>query len=83
MPTLIVWGERDGVLPVDHGQAAHEAIPGSRLEIFEDAGHLPQLDNPARFGTVVDDFMQTTEPSMFSIERWAELLRSNPDSVNA
>ena len=81
MPTLIVWGERDGVLPVDHGHAAHEHIPGSRLEIFEDAGHLPQLDDPARFVTAVDDFMVSTEPSAFSIERWAELLRSNADAV--
>ncbi len=81
MPTLIVWGERDGVLPADHGHAAHEAIPGSRLEIFDDAGHLPQLDDPGRFVRVVDDFMESTEPSMFSFERWAELLRSNGDAV--
>jgi pimeloyl-ACP methyl ester carboxylesterase len=83
MPTLIVWGERDGVLPVDHGRAAHEVIPGSRLEIFEGAGHLPQLDDPARFVRVVDDFMESTEPSAFSVERWTEMLRSNPDSVEA
>ena len=77
MPTLIVWGERDGVLPVEHGHAAQEAMPGSRLELFENAGHLPQLDDPQRFITVMDDFMATTEPSTFSIERWAELLRSH------
>jgi pimeloyl-ACP methyl ester carboxylesterase len=77
MPTLIVWGARDAVLPADHGQAAHEAIPGSRLEMFENAGHLPQLDEPGRFVTVVDDFMAATEPSAFSIERWSELLRSH------
>jgi pimeloyl-ACP methyl ester carboxylesterase len=38
MPTLIVWGEHDAVLPVDHGHAAQEAMPGIRLEIFKDAG---------------------------------------------
>ena len=81
VPTLIVWGERDGVLPVDHGHAAHEAIPGSRLEVFEEAGHLPQLDDPARFVTVVDEFMASTEPSAFSVERWAELLRSNVEAL--
>ena len=81
MPTLIVWGARDAVLPVDHGHAAQDAIPGSRLEIFEDAGHLPQLDEPGRFVDVVDDFMATSEPSSFSIERWAELLRSHADFI--
>ena len=81
MPTLIVWGERDAVLPADHGQAAHEAIPGSRLEIFEAAGHLPQLDEPGRFVTVVDDFTASTEPSAFSIERWSELLRSHAEAI--
>ena len=81
MPTLIVWGERDAVLPVDHGHAAQDAIPGSRLEIFENAGHLPQLDDPGRFITVMNDFMATTNPSTFSIERWAELLRSQAEPI--
>jgi pimeloyl-ACP methyl ester carboxylesterase len=77
MPTLIVWGERDAVLPVGHGRAAQEAMPGSRLEIFEDAGHIPQLDDPDRFVSVLEDFVATTEPSKFSAERWSELLRSH------
>jgi len=80
MPTLIVWGEHDAVLPVDHGRAAQQAMPGSRLEIFENAGHLPQLDDPGRFIAVVDDFV-ATEPSMFSIERWEELLRSHAEHI--
>src|SRR3954470_22627761 len=41
LPTLIVWGERDSIIPVDHGRAAHEAMPGSRFELFPDAGHVP------------------------------------------
>jgi pimeloyl-ACP methyl ester carboxylesterase len=83
MPTLIVWGERDAVLPVDHGHAAQQAMPGSRLEIFEGAGHLPQLNDPRRFISVFEDFMSTTDPSTFSIERWAELLRSRAESIEA
>jgi pimeloyl-ACP methyl ester carboxylesterase len=81
MPTLIVWGERDAVLPVDHGHAAQQAMPGSRLEIFENAGHLPQLDDPRRFIAVVDDFVDMTEPSTFSTERWTELLRSHGEHI--
>ena len=64
MPTLIVWGKDDAVLPVEHGYPAlEEAMPGSRLEIFEEAGHLPQLDDPKRFVHVVQDFVTTTDPS--------------------
>ena len=47
LPTLIVWGERDPIIPADHGRAAHAAIPGSRLEIFDGAGPLP-APRPAR-----------------------------------
>jgi pimeloyl-ACP methyl ester carboxylesterase len=83
MPTLIVWGQRDAVLPVDHGHAAQDAMPGSRLEIFPDSGHLPQLDDPARFITVVEDFMATTEPSTYSDERWTDLLRSHGEAEPA
>ena len=81
MPTLIIWGERDAMLPVSHGQAAHEAMPGSVLEIFENAGHLPQLDEPRRFVAVVEDFVAGTEPSTHSDERWIELLRSHGEGA--
>ena len=81
MPTLIVWGERDAVLPVEHGYAAQEAMPGSRLELFKDAGHIPQLDDPDRFHAVVKDFVARTEPSEFSTERWTELLRAHGERI--
>jgi pimeloyl-ACP methyl ester carboxylesterase len=81
MPTLIVWGERDAMLPVSHGHAAHEAMPGSVLEIFEDAGHVPQLDDPRRFVAVVEEFVAGTEPSTHSDERWIELLRSHGEGA--
>ena len=47
MPTQIVWGERDSIIPLDHGKAAHAAMPHSRFEVFPDAGHLPPLEVPA------------------------------------
>jgi pimeloyl-ACP methyl ester carboxylesterase len=81
IPTLIVWGERDAMLPVAHAREAHGSMPGSRLEIFDDAGHLPQLDDPERFIAVVEDFMATTDPPTFSSERWTELLRSHGERV--
>jgi pimeloyl-ACP methyl ester carboxylesterase len=62
LPTLILWGEKDRLIPVRHGREAHERIPGSRLEIFSGAGHFPWRDEPRRFAEVLLDFMKTTIP---------------------
>ncbi len=62
IPTLIVWGDQDRIIPVQHAHDAHEAIPGSRLEIFEGSGHFLHADEPARFASVLLDFLATTEP---------------------
>jgi pimeloyl-ACP methyl ester carboxylesterase len=61
LPTLIVWGRRDPLIPATHGEFAHGEMPGSRLEIFEEAGHFPHLDDPIRFAAVLRDFLETTE----------------------
>jgi pimeloyl-ACP methyl ester carboxylesterase len=63
VPTLIVWGDRDGIIPVEHAYAAHEAIPGSRLEIIPGAGHFPHAEEPVRFAEVLRDFVRTTDPA--------------------
>ena len=60
MPTLIVWGDADQIIPVAHARAAHEAMPGSRLEIFEGVGHFPQREAPERFIEVLSDFVDST-----------------------
>ncbi len=62
MPTLILWGEKDRLIPVRHAREAHERIAGSRLEIFSGAGHFPWRDEPARFADVLLDFVRTTTP---------------------
>jgi pimeloyl-ACP methyl ester carboxylesterase len=63
VPTLIVWGDRDPIIPVDHARAAHELIAGSRLEVFEGAGHYPHCEQPQRFVEVLVDFLASTEPA--------------------
>jgi pimeloyl-ACP methyl ester carboxylesterase len=63
LPTLIVWGARDPFIPVSHAVAAHEAIPGSRLEIFDGVGHYPHCEAPERFVEVLVDFIDSTEPA--------------------
>jgi len=70
VPVLIVWGARDPIIPVAHGEDAHHALPGSRLEIFDGVGHLPQIDQPSRFITVLEDFLAETEPARFDREEW-------------
>jgi pimeloyl-ACP methyl ester carboxylesterase len=80
MPTLLVWGSRDAVVPLAHAYRAHLAMPGSRLEVFDGAGHFPFHSDPARFVTLVEDFLESTEPARWSAEQWRELLR-DPEPV--
>jgi pimeloyl-ACP methyl ester carboxylesterase len=81
MPTLLMWGARDSVLPVGHAHKAQAAMPGSRLEIFEDAGHFPFRSDPARFVGLLEDFCASTEPSTWSVDQWRELLRNGPSAA--
>jgi pimeloyl-ACP methyl ester carboxylesterase len=77
MPTLIVWGGRDKIIPLVHGRQAHEVIPNSRLEIMEGAGHAPQLEDPALFAEILSDFLNTTVSFRFDPEELRDLLRRN------
>ncbi|HET9162774.1 MAG TPA: alpha/beta fold hydrolase [Solirubrobacterales bacterium] len=76
VPVLIVWGARDSIIPVRHGKDAARAIPGSRLEVFEDIGHLPQLEAPGRFIAVLERFLRETEPAEFDAEQWRTRIRA-------
>ena len=57
IPTLVAWGFDDRVVPVQAALSFHRRIPGSRLEIFERTGHVPQLERPARFNALLDEFL--------------------------
>lgn len=61
LPSLVIWGRHDPLIPVAHADVAHKGLPGSRLEIFEQAGHFPQLHDPFRFARTLRDFIETTE----------------------
>jgi pimeloyl-ACP methyl ester carboxylesterase len=74
LPTLIVWGRRDRYIPVAHATAAHDAIPGSRLVIFEESGHFPHVEEPQHFVEVVTEFVDTTEPMHLGEDEWRALL---------
>jgi pimeloyl-ACP methyl ester carboxylesterase len=74
MPSLIIWGGRDRIIPVEHARPAHEGMPGSRLELFEEAGHFPQLDDPVRFARTLEDFFAETEPARLDTGMMRELV---------
>ncbi len=57
VPTLVVWGARDRLIPAGHAERARTAFAGARVEVFEDAGHFPHLEEPERFAAVLSDFM--------------------------
>ncbi len=48
-PTVIMHGEQDAVLPVQHSRAAHKVLPSAQLVVIQDCGHTPQLEQPALF----------------------------------
>lgn len=83
LPTLIVWGENDPLIPVRHARASHERIAGSRLEIFPEAGHFPHRDDPERFAKVLADFIRTTRPLHASAKRFGDRLRAGPGAPSA
>jgi pimeloyl-ACP methyl ester carboxylesterase len=75
MPTLLMWGERDPIIPFTHALRTTEAMPGSRLISFPDAGHFPYRDDPRRFVKELGSFMEDTQPSRLEADRLGELLR--------
>lgn len=78
VPTLIVWGDRDNIIPVAHAHAAHQAIPTSRLAIVEGAGHFAHVEEPVRVAEILTDFMASTEPASISGTELAAALRAAP-----
>ena len=57
VPTLLIWGREDGVMPLEHGKIAHQLIAGSKLTVIDDCGHVPQIEHPGRFVDEVEHFL--------------------------
>jgi pimeloyl-ACP methyl ester carboxylesterase len=74
VPTLILWGDRDPIIPARHGIRAHELMPGSRLRIFAGAGHFPHHDDPLGFAAAIKEFVDTTQPSRPDDDRLRRLV---------
>ena len=76
IPTLIMWGARDRIIPVHHAHATHDEVPGSELVVFDRAGHFPHADDPQRFTEVLEKFVRSTEPASYDKIRLRQRMTS-------
>ncbi|MCW2622376.1 MAG: hypothetical protein JWL64_1978 [Frankiales bacterium] len=74
LPTLMVWGDRDPIVPLAQALSVAEELPGAQLEILPGAGHLPHRTDPGRFAEIVLGFLERTEPKTHEPEAWRSLL---------
>ena len=80
LPSLIVWGEDDPIIPPHHGQIAHDAMPESRLELIEGAGHFPQVTHPIKVARLLAEFMESTTGAEIEAEDIRELVLARMDA---
>jgi pimeloyl-ACP methyl ester carboxylesterase len=83
MPTMIVWGERDNTIPLQHGREAHEAIPHSHFKTLPRAAHFPHLEDPEGLADALREFLQATQPGRIDDADWGAVLsrRSPPRRI--
>ena len=74
IPTLIVWGERDRTIPIEHGRLAHAAIPHSTFATIPDAAHFPLLEEPQALSELLLEFLRTTRPGRIDDQDWGAVL---------
>jgi pimeloyl-ACP methyl ester carboxylesterase len=81
MPTMIVWGERDNTIPLEHGRRAHEAIPHSYFRTLPGVAHFPHLEDPDGLSRLLREFIRETRPGSIEDADWGEVLaRRSPRS---
>ncbi|MBX9760086.1 MAG: alpha/beta hydrolase [Beijerinckiaceae bacterium] len=63
-PTLVLWGDSDGIVTPDYGRAYAAAIPGARFELVAAAGHLPHIEQPDACASAIVNFIEATSPRL-------------------
>ena len=81
IPTLVVWGEDDTVIPVKHAYAAQDKLPHARVEVFKDAGHFPHAEQPELFVETLSQFLADTQPARFDPRRWNRVMKQGTRAV--
>ncbi len=74
IPTMIIWGERDKTIPIEHGRAAHESIPHSLFQTIPDAAHFPHLETPKELSALLEGFLRETRPGHIEDADWGAVL---------
>ena len=82
LPTLLVAGEHDHVIPAEHTRAAGRLMPGSRVSIFENSGHFPHLDEPDRFADLLAAFINDTKPARYDRATARRRIVEGPPTVD-
>lgn len=62
LPSILIWGDQDRIIPVAHAYAAHDALDGSRLEVLKGVGHFPHAEAPTAVVEILEDFISSTTP---------------------
>jgi pimeloyl-ACP methyl ester carboxylesterase len=83
MPTLLLWGAADHMLPVRHAVEMHREMPHSRLVMLPGVGHFPHREQPEAFAQAVIEFVAQTSPSRWDARRWRQLLRARTSAEPA
>lgn len=76
MPTMLIWGGRDPILPVAQAREVAAELPDVVLEVLPRAGHIPHRNDPQRFVQVVEEFLTSTRPCAFDPYAWRVMLAS-------
>lgn len=59
LPTHIIWGRHDNIIPASAGRVYHQSIPGSQISVLENCGHHPELEKTDAFVRLVKDFLSS------------------------
>lgn len=59
-PTLVIWGEKDHIIPLEHAHWFHHDIPNSHILLYPDCGHLPMLEKPRKLARDIKNFLSSS-----------------------
>ncbi|MBC7373812.1 MAG: alpha/beta fold hydrolase, partial [Frankiales bacterium] len=62
LPLFVIWGRKDAIIPISHGESLARSVPGTTLGVFEQSGHFPHLTEPIRLGAVLAAWVARTPP---------------------
>jgi pimeloyl-ACP methyl ester carboxylesterase len=57
VPTLVIWGRNDDLIPLSKGEQFHQGIAGSKMAVIDQCGHVPELEKPEEFDRVLTEFL--------------------------